>query len=315
MLLWRVHLRHGLTEQKAFGTHLPPISLQEERPHAGLKGREVGRQFEGTRILETYASASHPRVFTSSNYARDPTGAETMREVELPEWLVRQQWLAQDPLASVHHYAVVMRIIVAGAFGVRMCFRCPDCNADHGCSAVNEGWTSCSDYMGNNHKSMGGYAGIATALAFANEFQGDDTPQGHGFVAFANVYQYITLQNIGAMLNDNVHNLPAEEMLGRITNFMEHLHREDHFDDDQHQANVDALEEEFHNNNFGPHCNVHLSVRPKNIHCNSGADDAHRFQKEYESDVQFIFSHVHHHWHPPQHMLPEVENPHVSPKF
>ena len=117
-----------------------------------------------------YASASDPHIFADSCYTRDPTGAEIMQEVDLPTWLLRQQWLAQDPLASVHHYAVVMRVIVAAAFGVRMCFRCPDCNADHCCFEESGGCESCSDYLGNNHKSMGGYAGIATAMAFANEF-------------------------------------------------------------------------------------------------------------------------------------------------
>ena len=84
---------------------------------------------------------------------------------------MRQQWVAQDPLASVHYYVVIMRVLLPAAFGVRMCFQCPDCNAD--CDARREHHESCSDYLGNNRKSMGGYAGIATAMAFANEFQGD----------------------------------------------------------------------------------------------------------------------------------------------
>ena len=147
-----------------------------------------------------YASATEPRIFTDTTYTRDPTGAAVKQEVELPTWLLRQQWLAQDPLASVHYYAVVMRVIVSTAFGVRMCFRCPDCNADQCCSEDNLGWASCSDLLGNNNKSMGGYAGIAIAMAFANEFQGDGTAHGHGFVALASVYQYDTLQTISDML-------------------------------------------------------------------------------------------------------------------
>ena len=51
----------------------------------------------------------------------DPTGIATEAEVPLPEWCVRQQWLAQDPLASVHYYLVIMRVVVPAAFGVRMC--------------------------------------------------------------------------------------------------------------------------------------------------------------------------------------------------
>ena len=100
----------------------------------------------------------------------DPSGISTEAEVPLLEWSVRQQWLAQDPLASVHYYLVMMRVLVPAAFGVRMCFHCPDCNAD--CEVKANFYESCQDYLGNNNKSMGGYAGIATTLAFANEFQG-----------------------------------------------------------------------------------------------------------------------------------------------
>ena len=108
--------------------------------------------------------------------------------------LLRQRWLAEDPLASVHHYLSIMRIVIPAAFGLRMCLHCPDCNADTMFDAEN--CAGCSDYLGNNNKSMGGYAGVATAMAFANEFQGDGTPHGHGFVAFANIHQYNTLEMI-----------------------------------------------------------------------------------------------------------------------
>ena len=53
-----------------------------------------------------------------------------MKEVEMPEVLIRQAWNAQDPLASVHYYSVLMRIVVPAAFGVRMCLHCPDCNLE-----------------------------------------------------------------------------------------------------------------------------------------------------------------------------------------
>ena len=88
-------------------------------------------------------------------------------------------------------------------------------------------YESCTDYLGNNSKSMGGYAGIATAMGFANEFQGDGTAHGHGFVALANVYQYTTLNDIAALIRSNIRNLSPKGVVDRITSFMEHLHRED----------------------------------------------------------------------------------------
>ena len=171
--------------------------------------------------------------------------------------------------------------------------------------------SSCSNLMGNNHKSMGGYAGIATAMAFANEFQGDGTPHGHGVVALANAYQFSSLDAIADLLEENIHGLDPADMVQRITSFMEHLHREDHFDDEKHQKNIDSLEQEFHMNNFGPARNQHLSMRPAGLHSATpgscpwstsetsskvAKEDAHRFKFEFEGDAQFIFSHVQHHW-------------------
>ena len=134
------------------------------------KGPKTGHETAYWR--HRYASSSLPSIFGHTTYLADKSGKETEVEVPLPDWPVRQQWLAQDPLASVHYYLVMMRVVVAAAFGVRMCFKCPDCNAD--CDAEITDHESCSDFMGNNHKSMGGYAGIATAMAFANEFQGSE---------------------------------------------------------------------------------------------------------------------------------------------
>ena len=72
------------------------------------------------------------------------------------------------PLASVHHYLKIMYVLIPAAFGLRMCLNCPDCNGD--VSVSSENCDGCSDYLGNNHKSMGGYVGLAAALAIATKF-------------------------------------------------------------------------------------------------------------------------------------------------
>ena len=47
---------------------------------------------------------------------------------------------------------------------------------------------------------MGGYAGLATGMAFATEYQGEATPHGHGFVSLANMYQHHNLEQIGSII-------------------------------------------------------------------------------------------------------------------
>lgn len=123
-------------------------------------------------------------------------------------------------------------------------------------------------------------------------------------------------------------------MMDRITRSVEHLQREDHVQDDQHQYDLDNLEQEFHANNYGPSRNIHMSVHPaemcsccqapymwKQEHSTSTArdkqdarstqsaagncrslwdkawQDAADCKRKFEADVQFIFSHVQHHWH------------------
>eukprot|EP00973_Karenia_brevis_P038710 5342685-Karenia_brevis.AAC.1 len=69
---------------------------------------------------------------------------------------------------------------------------------------------------------MGGQAGIAIGGAVATELQGDGTPHRHGFVAFSNIFQYSSLDHIADNLVNNIHNCTGNEMLTRITKFIEH---------------------------------------------------------------------------------------------
>ena len=77
-----------------------------------------------------YGGPDQPSAFTSHHLAADPTGQVVSKVIDLPDVLVRQAWASQDPIASVHHYQVIMYVLVPAGFGLRMCLRCPDCNAD-----------------------------------------------------------------------------------------------------------------------------------------------------------------------------------------
>jgi len=89
---------------------------------------------------------------------------------------------------------------------------------------------------------MGGYAGLAAAMAFATEFQGNGTPHGHGFVALCNMYQNGSLQDIADFIAKQASSLSSEEAVQRITSFIEHLHREDYYDNEKHEAAEPELE-------------------------------------------------------------------------
>jgi hypothetical protein len=288
------------------------------RSDVGLTGTDATCEWR-----RRYAGSEQPPIFCQSTLADDAEGEQVIKEISLPALSVRQAWNAQDPLASVHHYLVFMYVVMPALFGLRMCLNCPDCNVDDnepGGGSAEFGCQACSDCLGSNSKLMGGYAGLATGLAFATEFQGDGTPHAHGFVSLANMYQHRTLKEIGDLIESNHHGMTSESILQRITSFTEHLQREDHFNNAEHQRNLETLEREFHANNEGPARNHYLSVRSRPLyecadkpylwsassahggHCAALVDAVHReaeeFKRIFETDVQFVFSRVQHHWHP-----------------
>ena len=181
------------------------------RNDTSLQGNDAVRQ-----ARRKMCGKDWPKIFAQINYLDDLTGEATVKEIPLPALWVRQACNAQDPISSCHHYLFFMRVILPGIFGMRMCFSCPDCNADPTDYDYKGPTVACSDYFGCNSKLMGGYAGLATAMSFATEYQGEATPHGHGFVSLANMYQHHTLEEIGHMIERNAEGISPEFMLERI---------------------------------------------------------------------------------------------------
>ena len=168
------------------------------RNDVGLTGDD-----EVSSARRKVAASDVPKIFSENDLLHDADGSQVSVEIPLPPLLIRQKLNAQDPLSSVYHYLVFMYVVLPLVFGIRMCFQCPDCNADAEEFNAESGdfeCAACSDYMGNNTKLMGGYAGLATGMGFATEFQGEGTPHGHGFVCLANMWQHHTLEEIGRII-------------------------------------------------------------------------------------------------------------------
>jgi hypothetical protein len=136
-------------------------------------------------------------------------------------------------------------------------------------------------------------------------------------LTLANAWQHSSLQDIADRIEKYAATLETEDVTSRLTSFMEHISREDHIDNDQHQSSLDHLEEQFKRNNDGPKENIFLSCRPRSFYeqslapslwqkkvtdkndvCERVMSEAREFKKQFEADVQFIFSRVQHHWHP-----------------
>ena len=212
-----------------------------------------------------HADASSPSLYTEIDDERDlehlfneyanmssaerekarKTVERVFMELQMPSLNAKQAWNAEDPLASVHHYLVSMKVYLPLLYGIRMCFHCPSCNVDEyddvasailgAHSVLRSCGGGCQNNLGNNAKLAGGFAGLGQGLAFANEFQAEATPHGHGFLSLANAYQHATLEDIAQCVEANA------GFLDRVVNFNTHLQTEEHVDHDAHQRNLDTL--------------------------------------------------------------------------
>ena len=117
------------------------------------------------------------------------------------------------------------------------------------------------------------------------------------------------------MIERNSEDIPPQTMLERITRFCEHMQREDHYDQEKHDLNLERLEKQFHSNNEGAPEQLYLSVRPPLEPAAAPAPslwqtdaitedlrrdvetDAAECEKRFQEDAQFICSPVQHHWH------------------
>ena len=96
---------------------------------------------------------------------------------------------------------------------------------------------------------------MAESLAACTEHQGNDTPHIHGLMAIACPYQYKTLLEIRNLIEHDV------TEFDRIKRFIEHMCREDHFDNEAHQDSLPSLEKAKNEGLAGaPH--FRLSAKP-----------------------------------------------------
>ena len=89
-----------------------------------------------------------------------------------PSYDERTQVLARDALASVDAFWIIVLAAYEHLFGLRVCPRCPDCNAGKDNSVDTENGTMpCQDFYGSNATSAGGIFGRIDAAYAAVEAQ------------------------------------------------------------------------------------------------------------------------------------------------
>lgn len=210
-------------------------------------------------------------------------------EVDTPGYDVRREVTARDPWAVVLSFQTIVRLIFAQVLGIRMCFRCPDCD--------------CRDANGHASHPVGGILGLVRGLCGAIEYQSNSTPHFHCNVFLASIWQQ-PLHVLLAKIKQK------EITFEEICRFQTWLHNETHPKPEQHAAHVKTLEQEW-KENFCQSKHNQLCHWPKFLQADRApcpwltqtfrADvkqDAKAYVASYAAAVQTKFSTQQYHWHP-----------------
>ena len=82
--------------------------------------------------------------------------------IEIPDYDLRRLCANRDPLCAVYAFQVMVRVVFAGLYGLRMCPLCPHCD---------KSLCPCMDKFGSNATPLGGSAGRGDAMIGAVESQ------------------------------------------------------------------------------------------------------------------------------------------------
>ena len=162
----------------------------------------------------------------------EPGVPEDVANVDLPQFRVRRKHTAQGPLAVVQAFDVHTRVILPRLLGLRMCPKCPHCNAE----GANR---PCQDIFGSNMRPMGGIVGAAEAFGGAVENQRLGSPHLHSHVGVASAFQHNTLHVIAQMVEVDLIDL------GDVYDYRSWVCCEDHLVPEQHEAELPQNEREF----------------------------------------------------------------------
>ena len=136
---------------------------------------------------------------------------------------------ANDPLSTVLHYNVSIKISLALVLGLRCCLHCPSCSQERAfdywtVNKVNEqeklcGMKPCQNKFGRNGRIFGGTHSLADGLTGATEHQANDTPHFHGMGSLATPYREKTLYDIQQLIMEKTVSVDS------IKRFVEHMWR------------------------------------------------------------------------------------------
>ena len=245
-------------------------------------------------LMQKLAAVNYPSLETVTQEWADMNECE-YSEVSLPEYKLRRQAVSNDILCCVDAFLVLVKVVLATLLGIRMCPKCPNCNAD--------GSTfPCQDQFGSNFDCFGGIFGGCDGFGGGVESQRGATLHIHLIAYIISIFQHATLAQISEKIEKKLMSLAALER------YMEWVSMHEHLDAAMHNTHKDDLEKQWLSN-YRDSSNDALGYVANLVFCDDtatlwdGADvptaseDAATYMNRYRASGQFVLSRTNHHIH------------------
>jgi len=245
-------------------------------------------------LMQKLAAADFPSLETVTQEWAENNDCDCA-EVALPEYKLRRQAISNDILCCVEAFLVLVKVVLATLLGIRMCPKCPHCNA-------NGSSFPCQDQFGSNFDAFGGIFGGCDGFGGGVESQRGATLHIHLIAYIISAFQHSTLARISEMIEEKLLSVAALER------YMEWVSMHEHLDSALHNTNVEDLEQQWRQN-YKDSSNDALAYVPDlvfqddtatmwgGVDVPTAAEDAATYMKRYRHSGQFVLSRTNHHIH------------------
>ena len=301
----RLQMGHCLTGANiVYGTGVF-ITISPSERHSGLTLRLIRKRANDPwlkygepdfkDLMRKVAAVDYPSLETVTQEWADTNHCE-YAEVALPEYKLRRQVISNDILCCVEAFLVLVKVVLATLLGIRMCPKCPHCNA-------NDSKNPCQDLFGSNMDTFGGIFGGCDGFGGAVESQRGATLHIHLIAYIISLFQHLTLARISEMIEEKLLSVAALER------YMEWVSMHEHLDQALHEQHVEDLEKQWRQN-YKNSSNDALGYVPSFVFndehatmwdgadMSSVAEDAAAYMTSYRTSGQFVLSRTNHHIHP-----------------
>ena len=300
----RLEMGHCLTGSNIFYGTGVFITISPSERHSGLTLRLLRKRANDPwlhygdpnfkDLMQKLARHDFPSLQSAAKEWAETNDCE-YAEIALPEYKLRRQAISNDILCCVEAFLVLVKIVLATLLGIRMCPKCPHCNA-------NGSLHPCQDQFGSNFDTFGGIFGGCDGFGGAVESQRGGTLHIHLIAYIISAFQHSTLDHINKMIEDKLMSVAALER------YMEWVSSNEHLDPALHDANVENLEKQWRQNYRDPSNNAlayvpnlvfddDISTMWEALDAPSAAEDAAVYMQRYRRSGQFVLSRTNHHIH------------------